>query len=166
MLIIAGALIALASNPAEARPHVHHHRHHHVHAARAHRAPAAHHRRSVDAVQEPPHNWFDRSPRTTSNARPRDCYGIAWCGCWLRHQFGIEDTRYNLAAFWKNFGHAVSGPIVGAIALIRRGGGIHHVGIVTGVDGNGNPIIKSGNHNNRVGTGTYPKHRVVGYRMQ
>jgi hypothetical protein len=33
--------------------------------------------------------------------------------------------------------------------MARRGG--RHVGIVSGVDPNGNPIILSGNHNHKVG---------------
>lgn len=44
----------------------------------------------------------------------------------------------------------------------RRGGG--HVGIVTGYDGNGNPILISGNHSHRVGVGTYRRGSVVAYR--
>jgi uncharacterized protein (TIGR02594 family) len=43
----------------------------------------------------------------------------------------------------------VSGPQVGAIAVMdRRGGG--HVGIITGIDASGNPIMISGNNGNRV----------------
>lgn len=44
----------------------------------------------------------------------------------------------------------------------RRGGG--HVGIVTGYDGSGNPILISGNHSRRVGVGTYRRGSVVAYR--
>ena len=44
---------------------------------------------------------------------------------------------------------ASPGPQVGAIAVMgRRGGG--HVGVVSGIDANGNPIIVSGNHNHTV----------------
>lgn len=44
----------------------------------------------------------------------------------------------------------------------RRGGG--HVGVVTGYDGSGNPILISGNHSRRVGVGTYNRRSVVAYR--
>lgn len=44
----------------------------------------------------------------------------------------------------------------------RRGGG--HVGVVSGYDNKGNPIIISGNHGRRVGVGTYAKNRVIAYR--
>lgn len=53
-------------------------------------------------------------------------------------------------------------PQVGAIAVMsRRGGG--HVGVVSGFDGRGNPIIVSGNHGKRVGEGVYPAGRVLAY---
>lgn len=44
----------------------------------------------------------------------------------------------------------------------RKGGG--HVGVVSGYDNKGNPIIISGNHGRRVGVGTYAKNRVIAYR--
>lgn len=44
----------------------------------------------------------------------------------------------------------------------RRGGG--HVGVITGYDQNGNPIIVSGNHGHRVAESVYNKRRVIGYR--
>jgi hypothetical protein len=48
--------------------------------------------------------------------------------------------------------------------LTRRGGG--HVGIVTGVDRNGNPILIAGNNGRRqVGISVYPKRRVIAYVM-
>jgi hypothetical protein len=42
----------------------------------------------------------------------------------------------------------------------KRGG---HVGMVSGVDANGNPVIISGNHNKRVGVAVYPRSRVIAY---
>jgi uncharacterized protein (TIGR02594 family) len=51
---------------------------------------------------------------------------------------------------------------VGAIAVLRRRGG-GHVGVVSGFDGAGNPIVVSGNHNSRVGEGVYPKGRVIAF---
>lgn len=51
---------------------------------------------------------------------------------------------------------------VGAIAVLSRGRG-GHVGVVSGIAPNGNPIIISGNHNRRVGEGEYPRSRVLAY---
>jgi uncharacterized protein (TIGR02594 family) len=68
----------------------------------------------------------------------------------------------NLAKGYANYGTRVSGPQVGAIAVLtRRGGG--HVGVVSGVDPNGNPIIVSGNHNRTVAESVYPAGRVTAY---
>ena len=51
---------------------------------------------------------------------------------------------------------------MGAIAVMgRRGGG--HVGVVSGVDPNGNPIVVSGNHNHTVAESVYPAGRISAY---
>ena len=71
-----------------------------------------------------------------------------------------------VAAIWqkptRSYGTRVSGPQVGAIAVMgRRGGG--HVGVVSGVDPNGNPIVVSGNHNRTVAELVYPAGRISAY---
>ncbi len=53
-------------------------------------------------------------------------------------------------------------PKVGAIAVLSRGRG-GHIGIVSGFDSRGNPIIISGNHGHRVAEARYPKYRVLAY---
>ncbi|HET7411819.1 MAG TPA: TIGR02594 family protein, partial [Pararhizobium sp.] len=53
---------------------------------------------------------------------------------------------------------------VGAIAVMRRRGG-GHVGVVSGIDANGNPILISGNHNHTVAEAAYPRSRIVAYVM-
>src|SRR5690606_33145308 len=57
----------------------------------------------------------------------------------------------------------IAKPEVGAIAVLTRGKRGGHVGVVSGVDANGNPVIISGNHNGRVGVAVYPRSRVVAY---
>jgi len=56
---------------------------------------------------------------------------------------------------------------VGAIVVFTRGsnGQSGHVGIVRGTDGEGNPVVISGNHGNKVSESTYKKERVLGYFM-
>lgn len=81
-----------------------------------------------------------------ASERPKDCYGIAWCGCWLRHQLGISDKRLNLAWNWAKLRPRVSGPCVGCVAVWR-----HHVGVMTGHGRKpGTAIIKSGNDGHAV----------------
>jgi uncharacterized protein (TIGR02594 family) len=70
----------------------------------------------------------------------------------------------NLARAYASYGSRVSGPQVGAIAVMRRGGG-GHVGVVSGIDPNGNPIIVSGNHNRTVAEAVYPRSRITAYVM-
>ena len=71
------------------------------------------------------------------------------------HEHGpaaLRASRHRLGpgAFVRKLRPARSGPQVGAIAVMgRRGGG--HVGIISGIDANGNPIMVSGNNRNRVG---------------
>jgi len=53
---------------------------------------------------------------------------------------------------------------VGAIAVMSRHGG-GHVGIITGVDAQGNPIMISGNNGNRVREAPVSRGRIYAYVM-
>jgi uncharacterized protein (TIGR02594 family) len=90
-----------------------------------------------------------------------------WCGEFLGRVARAAGVRTpanpNMAPDWHAAGQKIAAPRVGAIALVNRGRGVGHVGIVTGVDGDGNPIIISGNHNNRVAEVAYPKGRIAAY---
>jgi uncharacterized protein (TIGR02594 family) len=90
--------------------------------------------------------------------------GSLWCGAFM--DMVLKRTGHagggNLAKAYASYGTRVSGPQVGAIAVMgRRGGG--HVGVVSGVDPNGNPIIVSGNHNRTVAESVYPAGRISAY---
>ncbi len=90
--------------------------------------------------------------------------GSLWCGAFM--DLVLKRTGHsgggNLARAYAHYGQRVSGPQVGAIAVMgRRGGG--HVGVVSGVDPNGNPIIVSGNHNHTVAESVYPAGRISAY---
>ena len=87
-----------------------------------------------------------------------------WCGAFMDMVLKQTGRRGggNLARGYAQYGRRVSSPQVGAIAVIgRRGGG--HVGVVSGIDANGNPIVISGNHNRRVAESVYPASRVITY---
>jgi uncharacterized protein (TIGR02594 family) len=75
----------------------------------------------------------------------------------------MKGTSSSTARSFAAYGERISGPRVGAIAVISRGKTAGHVGIVTGVDDKGNPIIISGNHNNTVAEATYSAGRVIAY---
>ena len=87
-----------------------------------------------------------------------------WCGAFM--DMVLQRTGHkgggNLAKAYASYGPRVSGPQVGAIAVMgRKGGG--HVGVVSGIDPNGNPIIVSGNHNRTVAESVYPAGRITAY---
>jgi len=93
-----------------------------------------------------------------------------WCGRFmdmiLRQSGYRGGGNYSLA--YARYGTRVHGPVAGAIAVMgRRGGG--HVGVVSGVDSSGNPIIISGNtwgrgsKRSRVMEAPYPRSRIFAY---
>ena len=87
-----------------------------------------------------------------------------WCGAFM--DLVLKETGHkgggNLALGYLHYGTRVSGPQVGAIAVMsRRGGG--HVGVVSGIDANGNPIIISGNHRHTTAEAVYPRRRIAAY---
>lgn len=90
-----------------------------------------------------------------------------WCGNFMNlvlQRTGHKVSGSNLARSFASYGRRVSGPQVGAIAVMsRKGGG--HVGIVTGVDAKGNIMVLSGNHNRRVAEAPYPASRIYAYVM-
>ncbi len=88
-----------------------------------------------------------------------------WCGAFMN--MVLERTGHkpggNLARSYANYGTRVSGPQVGALAVMSRGRGGGHVGVVTGIDESGNVIVVSGNHNNTVAEAAYPRSRILAY---
>ncbi len=93
--------------------------------------------------------------------------GRLWCARFmnlvLQHS-GYHGTGSDMASSFASYGQRVSGPQVGAIAVMgRRGGG--HVGIITGIDASGNPIMISGNNGNRVREAPISRGRIYAYVM-
>jgi uncharacterized protein (TIGR02594 family) len=90
-----------------------------------------------------------------------------WCARFMNmvlEKTGHSGTGSDVAASFAHYGTRVSGPQVGAIAVMgRRGGG--HVGIITGVDAQGNPIMISGNNGNRVREAPVSRGRIYAYVM-
>jgi uncharacterized protein (TIGR02594 family) len=88
-----------------------------------------------------------------------------WCARFLNmvlQRSGHRGTGSDLARSFASYGQHVSGPQVGAIAVMgRRGGG--HVGVVSGIDPHGNPIVVSGNYGHRVAEAVYPRGRIYAY---
>jgi uncharacterized protein (TIGR02594 family) len=78
-----------------------------------------------------------------------------WCSAFIRHithAAGVDDR----AISWNGKQHVSAA--VGTIAVMR-----HHVGIVSGFDASGNPIIISGNSGRRVREAVYPRRRIMAF---
>lgn len=151
--ILTLALCLLAS-AAQARPH-HHTRHHH----RIHR-----HHHSEPARETT--SWFNgfmgqgsSGTESSNTSRPADCYGIPWCGCWLRHTLGLADKGLNLARAWAHVGSPAGGPEVGAVVVWP-----HHVGRIVGRSERGGWIVQSGNDGHRVRTRELSMRGAIAFR--
>jgi uncharacterized protein (TIGR02594 family) len=89
-----------------------------------------------------------------------------WCADFVNlvlERSGMEGTSSSMARSFASYGQRISGPRVGAIAVISRGKTAGHVGIVTGIDDRGNPILISGNYNDTVAEAPYPAGRIIAY---
>jgi uncharacterized protein (TIGR02594 family) len=94
--------------------------------------------------------------------------GSLWCARFMNmvlQQTGHSGTGSDMASSFAKYGTRVSGPQVGAIAVMSRGRGGGHVGIITGVDASGNPIMISGNNGNRVREAPVSRGRIYAYVM-
>jgi uncharacterized protein (TIGR02594 family) len=93
--------------------------------------------------------------------------GSLWCARFMNmvlEKTGHKGTGSAMANSFASYGTRISGPQVGAIAVMgRRGGG--HVGIITGIDSSGNPIMISGNNGNRVREAPVSRGRIYAYVM-
>ena len=93
--------------------------------------------------------------------------GSLWCARFMNmvlQRSGHRGTGSDMAQSFASYGQRISGPQIGAIAVMgRRGGG--HVGIITGIDGSGNPIMISGNNGNRVKEAPISRGRINAYVM-
>jgi uncharacterized protein (TIGR02594 family) len=94
--------------------------------------------------------------------------GRLWCARFmnmvLQHS-GHRGTGSDMASSFASYGQRVSGPQVGAIAVMTRGRRGGHVGIITGIDAKGNPIMISGNSGNRVREAPVSRGRIYAYVM-
>jgi uncharacterized protein (TIGR02594 family) len=184
------AMVALAT-PASARSHhgagrharAHHHHHHTRHyrhryygrhfaqASRIGPAVAQARAQALAEASDSPAAGFGSSnvvaeARRYIGGNPTG-RGSLWCARFmnmvLQHS-GLHGTGSDMASSFAHYGQRVSGPQIGAIAVMgRRGGG--HVGVISGIDASGNPIVVSGNHGHRVGESVYPRGRIYAYVM-
>lgn len=137
-----------------------------AHAARVlrHASPSRRHRASrVSRAHAPVSGDSDRSVVSTARSQIGNgpVYGrrTLWCARflnWVLEQTGHKGTGSDEAASFAALPR--SSLQVGAIAVMR-----HHVGIVSGITPEGNPVVISGNHGRHVRESEYPARRIVKY---
>jgi uncharacterized protein (TIGR02594 family) len=91
-----------------------------------------------------------------------------WCARFMNmvlQHTGHRGTGSDMASSFAQYGQRLSGPQVGAIAVMTRGRRGGHVGIITGIDAKGNPIMISGNNGNRVREAPVKPGRIYAYVM-
>jgi len=123
----------------------------------------------AEPLKQPRFGWpaLVREARKYMGTNPTDRKKL-WCATFMNFvlaKAGYAGTNSDAAKSFAQYGHRISSPQVGAIAVLSRGKVGGHVGVVTGIDAHGNPIIISGNHGHRVGEGIYPRSRVIAYVM-
>ncbi|MFK4387441.1 TIGR02594 family protein [Bradyrhizobium sp. USDA 223] len=94
--------------------------------------------------------------------------GRLWCARFMNmvlEHTGHRGTGSDMASSFARYGTRVSGPQVGAIAVMSRGRRGGHVGIITGIDAQGNPIMISGNNGNRVREAPVSRGKIYAYVM-
>jgi uncharacterized protein (TIGR02594 family) len=94
--------------------------------------------------------------------------GSLWCARFMNmvlQHTGHSGTGSDMANSFASYGTRISGPQVGAIAVMTRGRSGGHVGIITGIDASGNPIMISGNNGNRVREAPVSRGRIYAYVM-
>ncbi|MCK1716181.1 TIGR02594 family protein [Bradyrhizobium sp. 141] len=94
--------------------------------------------------------------------------GSLWCARFMNmvlQHTGHQGTGSDMASSFARYGTRVSGPQVGAIAVMSRGGRGGHVGVITGIDAQGNPIMISGNNGNRVREAPVSRGKIYAYVM-
>lgn len=179
------AIVALAT-PASARPHHgasrHYHAHHSKHHAKTHYGHRTrHHARrgryaaaaSAESATSQGFGGFGGSNvvaearRYIGSGNPTGRSSL-WCARFMNmvlERSGHKGTGSDMARSFAGYGQRISGPQVGAIAVMSRGRRGGHVGIVSGIDAKGNPIVISGNHGHRVAEASYSRGRIYAYVM-
>jgi uncharacterized protein (TIGR02594 family) len=85
----------------------------------------------------------------------------AWCAsfvAWVMKQHGYEPVAHAYRALsWMSFGKAIDKPVMGSIAIKKRGRGGGHVGFVVGQSSTGKYLfILGGNQGDSVSIARYP----------
>jgi uncharacterized protein (TIGR02594 family) len=101
--------------------------------------------------------WIGTNPTTRATL---------WCARFMNfvlERLGLPGTASDVAKSFASYGKRLEGPKVGAIAVMNRGKSGGHVGVVSGFDKDGDPIVISGNYSRRVAEVVYDRSRIIAY---
>ena len=101
--------------------------------------------------------WIGTNPTT----RP-----TLWCARFMNfvlERLGLPGTASDMAKSFASYGKPLQKPKVGAIAVMNRGKSGGHVGVVSGFDKDGDPVIISGNYSRRVAEAVYARSSIIAY---
>jgi uncharacterized protein (TIGR02594 family) len=101
--------------------------------------------------------WIGTNPTTRATL---------WCARFMNfvlERLGLPGTASDVAKSFASYGKKLAGPKIGAIAVMNRGKGGGHVGVVSGFDKDGDPVIISGNYSRRVAEAVYARGRIIAY---
>lgn len=95
---------------------------------------------------------------------------VPWCAAfvgWCLERAGEKSTRSAAARSYLEWGHEVSSPQLGCVAVFARGSspGQGHVGFIVGVEPDGDLQVLGGNQANSVCVRRYPAGRLLALRM-
>ena len=159
LTILVAAILLSLPTIADAKPRHHYRHHHHLHHARHHHPHVARGIVPGGIFSGFTGGLVERARadigKTASQLGLRRSL---WCSAYMNLITG-GGTHSDLAVSW--LGRPRTSAHVGAIAVVRSRR--NHVGVVSGFDAHGNPIIISGNHGHRVGEGVYPRRAVIAY---
>lgn len=92
---------------------------------------------------------------------------VPWCSSfvsWCLEQSGIESTKNAWARSYLSWGQEIKTPAIGCIVVFSRGQGSGHVAFYLGESGSEIQCL-GGNQGDKVCIASYPKSRVLGYRL-
>ena len=176
-LTLCSVAIFTSVHSAQARPHhgvAKHHAYRYGHGTRIHYA-----KRARLARATPTENFATQSVGVFGSSNIVDearryiggnptGRGSLWCARFMNmvlERSGHHGTGSDMASSFAGYGQRISGPQVGAIAVMSRGRRGGHVGIVSGMDASGKPIVISGNNGNRVREAAISRGRIYTYVM-
>lgn len=112
--------------------------------------------------------WILASCKSIGIAEPKDDSEFAWCACFISNMLieaGIwpaDKTHIVAARKFLNVGTSIVSPMPGDLAILERGPGFGHIGIVLSMV-NGMWLL-SGNSMNAVTVHSFDQKRVLGFR--